>query len=343
MNYYKKTGVRNQEEQALLQAIEKVIEEKGINRNEIPDCQNVDDLIEVKHLIDAYVITTDTVQTEPEAREHEQEHQPEQEPEEIEANSEEIQEPEEPSIEVVEEAEPETVELEVEQLPIEQNNSISDATETEFEEVVENDDLEFDSGDYDPFATQIIERSYSGGEESQALSDQDELEPSEFNLDLDEARDATPLDSAEERTKKKTAEQTANTILKGYARLAPKPFKWLSKFNETRIEKLSFSGHLDLNIEVSPGVTFDDYVKQTNEQVDEIFEVDEDTLEEIREPLVEVLMEQQMQLTPQQRLGMAVLSHLMQMFTVSMKLRSQNNRILEYQKELTRLSRTNVA
>ncbi len=126
--------------------------------------------------------------------------------------------------------------------------------------------------------------------------------------------------------------------MKGYAQLAPIPFKWMSKFPESKIEKMAFNGQLDLSIEVSEGVSFDDYMKQTNEQLDEIFEVDSDTLNDIREPLIEVLMEQNMELTPTQRLIAAVLSHLTQMFTVAFKLRQQNNRILAYQKHLTYLS-----
>ena len=106
---------------------------------------------------------------------------------------------------------------------------------------------------------------------------------------------------------------------------------------------MAFDGELDVSIEVSEGLTFDDYMRQTNEQIDEIFEVQEETIAEIRESLIEVLMEQELELTPTQRLTMAVLSHLIQMLTVALKLRKQNNRILSYQQHLTHLSRTHAA
>ena len=154
------------------------------------------------------------------------------------------------------------------------------------------------------------------------------------DLHLEEANQ-TPVDKLNPVTKRRAAEQTANALLKGYAKIVPIPFKWLAKIDESKVEKLAFEGQIDITIEVSEGMTFDDYMKQTNAQVDEIFEIEDDTLDEIREPLVEVLMEQELELTPQQRLGMAVFSHLIQMLTVALKLRKQNNRILEYQKNIT--------
>lgn len=335
MKYFKKIGTRSEEEQAMLQAIEIVIESKQIPRNDIPDCLNLDDLIEVKHLVDAF----DKNQQEQQNHQSDEDQQlQEQEPEFKERESSEAA------------AEPVTEEAEVIEEESEENLIENDADsieqvqpEIDVSEITKNENVDFVSPGYNPFEAPIIERSYNKGDANQVEQDDNNLDESDELENLDESKDPTPLDEASDRTRQKAAEQTADTILKGYARLAPKPFKWIAKVSESKVEKLAFSGHLDLDIEVSEGVTFDDYMKSTNEQVDEIFEVDEDTLEEIREPLIEVLKEQQMELTPQQRLGMAVLSHLMQMFTVAMKLRSQNNRILSYQKELTKLSRTNVA
>lgn len=342
MNYFKKIGTRSEEEQAMLQAIEAVIESKQIPRNEIPDCLNLDDLIEVKHLVDAYEGKPKYEDIE-QAEEVQDAHEPEQ--------TEEVKDVEIVDGESIEaEAEPlndkvEIVEEHTEDLSNEKVLDSIEQVEPEIDlaEIIENEELEFIAEDYNPFEEPIIERSYNKGSDTQEVQDHNNLDEAEEFTNLDESKEPTPLDDASDRTRQKAAEQTADTILKGYSRLAPKPFKWLAKVSESKVEKLAFSGHLDLDLEVSEGLTFDDYMKNTNEQVDEIFEVDEDTLEEIREPLIEVLKEQSMELTPQQRLGMAVLSHLMQMFTVAMKLRSQNNRILSYQKELTKLSRTNVA
>jgi hypothetical protein len=341
MNYFKKVGTRSEEEQAMLQAIEVVIESKQIPRNEIPDALNLDDLIEVKHLVDAYEGNSHHTDIEEAV-----EIQDRQELETLEnVNSSEIEDGEsieaepEPNIEEIEDIEDNN-----EQLSTENEFDSIDQVEPEIDisEIIENEELDFITENYNPFEEPIIERSYNKGSTSQEEQDHDNLQESDEFTELDESKEPTPLDDASDRTRQKAAEQTADTILKGYSRLAPKPFKWLAKVSESKAEKLAFSGQLDLDIEVSEGVTFDDYMKSTNEQVDEIFEVDEDTLEEIREPLIEVLKEQSMELTPQQRLGMAVISHLMQMFTIAMKLRSQNNRILSYQKQLTKLSRTKV-
>jgi len=205
---------------------------------------------------------------------------------------------------------------------------------TENMKTVDNEELpNFEQSDYDPFADPIVERSYNQqtktGEESTEQKEAD-------SLNLEET--TTPLDDLNPKTKRRAAEQTADAILKGYKQFAPEPFKWWCKFPESKIEQMTFEGEIDPNIEVEQGVTFEQYMKQTNEQLDEIFEVQDETLEEIKEPLVEVLMEQQLELTPQQRLGMAVLSHLVQMFTMAMKLWGQNKRILEYQKHLTQMA-----
>lgn len=219
------------------------------------------------------------------------------------------------------------IEPEPEEIPQEPTTVI------ENEEVPEWQPDDFISGNYSPFEDQIVERSYT--QEQQQQTDLTDEEPEE-RLDLEESTDN--LSDLPPHTKRRAAEQTANTILKAYAQFAPMPFKWMAKIPEEKVEKMAFNGEIDLSIEVSDGMTFDDYMKQTNEQVDEIFTVDDDTLSDIKEPLIEVLMEQNMALTPSQRLMAAVLSHVAQMFTVALKLRQQNTRILSYQKHLTFLA-----
>jgi hypothetical protein len=242
-------------------------------------------------------------------------------------------------VELVEEVEPnEQDESSLEDEPeLDETFQEPDST-IEVEKPTETKTSEFLLDDYDPFSTEIIERSYNTG--TKVKDNETKINPLDQDDDLKlEESGSTPVDNINPRTKQRAAEQTADTILKGYARIAPLPFKWLAKVNEAKVEELEWSGQIDISIEVSDGMTFEDYMKQTNEQVDDIFEVDQDTLNEIREPLIEVLMEQQMELTPQQRLMMAVVSHLFQMLTVALKLRKQNNRILEYQKQITRIAK----
>lgn len=299
MDFYKRAGVGRYraEEQMMLQAIQELIGQKQFPVEHIPDCHSLDELIELKQFLEIY----------------------ENEPEFISGDVERpLAEPE-----VTEEPEPE-----LKDEPQEEEFSGSDFSD-EVPIQPESPDM-FISDNYSPFADPIIERSYNQANGQIPTPGNEDEEP----LELEESK-GNPLSDLPPHTKRRAAEQTADTLLKGYAQIAPIPFKWWAKFPEAKIEKMAFNGQIDLSIEVSQGVTFDDYIKQTNAQLDEIFEVDSDTLSDIREPLIEVLMEQNMQLTPTQRLLAAVFSHVMQMFTVAFKLSQQNNRILSYQKHLT--------
>lgn len=300
MNFFKKNGRPSDDERIVLQTIQWFIDEKGASESEIPDCYTYDDLMAVmKRLLERYG--------------SDEGDQPEPAPEPFEPFE-------------VEDQEPEPVEPEPgepEELPGEPEPDIPAGAQSA------SSAEEFISDDYDPFSDEIIERSYTQGNASEPSADDPD------GLELEEAK--TPLGDLPPATKRRAAEQTADALLKGYAQFAPMPFKWLAKIPEGKVEKMSFNGELDLSLEVSEGVSFEDYMKQTNAQIDEIFEVDSDTLDDIREPLIEVLMEQELELTPTQRLTMAIISHLAQMFTVAIKLRQQNNRILSYQKHLTAL------
>jgi hypothetical protein len=303
MSFYKRTGVGRYtiEEQAMVEAIERLIAEKGIDPATIPECNTIDDLIGVKQLLESYTGS----ETENEFQDAGEQQPAASEPE---------------TFEDVEE-------LNESEVPGEIDEGIPAGDEL--------GESHFISDDYNPFEEPIIERSYNT---AQGITEQAPEDPDEEQLILEDSK-KTPLSDLPPNTKRKAAEQTAATLLKGYAQIVPQPFKWLAKLPEQKIEKLAFNGELDLSIEVQEGVTFDDYMKQTNAQIDEIFEVDDETLSDIREPLIEVLMEQDLQLTPTQRLVAAIISHLSQMLMIALKLRSQNNRILSYQKHLTYLSK----
>ena len=349
MDYFKKVGRPTDEEQAIINMIESLIREKGVPRSEIPQCQTLDDLLEVQNLLEAYVSDIEPKNEDSASEPSENsELENESDSEEVETgnDTEQVEEPDGvESIEVEEEssdnAEPEPTETEtIDESQLDEATDFEEVQELETETVEHvSDKPNFISNDYDPFAEEIKERSYTKQTES-AQTEKKVSEDTELNL---EESEDTPLEDLNPNTKRKVAEKTANSILKGYAKLAPQPFKWLAKINESKIEKLAFEGEIDITLEVSEGTTFDEYMRQTNEQVDEIFEVDEETLDEIREPLIDVLMEQKMELTPQQRLTMAVVSHLFQMFTVAISLRRQNNRILEYQKRMTLMAAQKAA
>lgn len=114
--------------------------------------------------------------------------------------------------------------------------------------------------------------------------------------------------------KRNNAEATADGILHQYCEYVPKPFIHLSSFNMKKMEKMYRQGEIDLKMPVpNTGLNVGQYAATYNAEVQQIFEVQPETREAIREPLVEVLMEQGMVLTPTQRLLMAVGGHVVSM------------------------------
>lgn len=107
------------------------------------------------------------------------------------------------------------------------------------------------------------------------------------------------------------SEKSADALIQTYAQIAPVPFIMMSQFNMRKVNKLHKKGEIDLSMVVTPdGKTIENYMNGHNEQVQELFTVDEDTCESIKEPLIDVLMEKQIVLTPMQRLGFAIGNHL---------------------------------
>lgn len=316
MKLYPKIGRYTDEERAVLSSIENLMETKQIPVEKLRVCNSFDELIELQLELSEYEPHTHDTQASlenvsPTIEETESEHHDDLKSEQQEAFSE----------------------------PSDDDSTFEQESTEDQTNAFDDSELDFISTDYDPFSEEIIERSYNTASKEQIPNqNSDETYDDSEELDLKEAA-STPVDNLNPKTKQRAAEQTADAILKGYARIAPMPFKYLAKVDEVKVERMSMAGQIDISIEVEDGMTFDEYMRQTNEQVDEIFTVEQDTLEEIREPLIEVLMEQQMELTPQQRLMMAVISHLFQMLTVALKLRKQNNRILQYQKHITQLHR----
>jgi hypothetical protein len=165
---------------------------------------------------------------------------------------------------------------------------------------------------HDPYATdgedgmegEGGEEDYSGGEK----------------LGGDNLQDMSPAQ------KRKAAEKTADAILQMYSKFAPLPFKKWASISENKLQKLAFEDRIDLNMEIEEDITVKQYADGVNEQVDKIFTVDDETIAEIKDPLVDVLMEQELALTPTQRLLMAVGSHVVQMGFSAYSL-AQNNKV----------------
>lgn len=335
MRFYNKVGRLTDDEQAVIQRIETLIHEKEIPSTELLNCENLDDLLSLQIKLEGFQ------QSKVHIEESHSVETGEKTIEEAPVSQSELSENKSVIDESSGEVLVETINDPIPTDPEEVNDSVGfDEISNELPISDQEPQLEFQ--DYDPFAEEIIERSYNKTEDKKTNISDTFVEALDEQLNLDEAKDS-PIESLNPSTKKKVAEQTANALLKGYAKIVPQPFKWLAKIDEEKVEQMAFEGQIDISLEVDEGTTFDEYMKQANSQVDEIFEVEQDTLDEIREPLIEVLMEQEMELTPQQRLGMAIFSHLIQMLTVALKLRKQNNRILAYQKKITGMNGLKVA
>lgn len=180
-----------------------------------------------------------------------------------------------------------------------------------------------------PIEEEIPEPEWAGGM-SGGISDasyveenteeQEPIEEDEGKLGGDNLQDLSP------QQKRKSAEKTAEAILNLYCNFAPLPFKKWASFNDSKVNKLVFEDKLDMNMQLENNVTVRDYIKGTNEQVEEIFEVSDETREEIKDPLIDVLLEQDLALTPTQRLLFAVGGHVLQMGFSAYQL-AQNNKV----------------
>jgi hypothetical protein len=129
--------------------------------------------------------------------------------------------------------------------------------------------------------------------------------------------------------KRKSAEKTADAMLGLYCKFVPTPFKQWASFKERKINELSLKKEIDLEMELDGELTIKDYIDNHNKQVEGIFEVSEEQKNEIREPLIDVLLEQELALTPTQRLLMAVGGHLTTLGISAFQLAQNNKMALE--------------
>lgn len=151
----------------------------------------------------------------------------------------------------------------------------------------------------------------------------DDDDDDDGKLGGDNLQDLTPAQ------KRKSAEKTAEALLSMYCQFVPMPFiKW-STFSEGKIQKMVFENKLDLSMQLENNVTVKDYIDGVNEQAQEVFKVSDETREEIKDPLVDVLLEQDLALTPTQRLMLAVGGHLVTMGFSAFQLSQNNKQALE--------------
>ena len=166
---------------------------------------------------------------------------------------------------------------------------------------------------------------FVGGDDDDEDDDDydDDDDDEDGKLGGDNLQDLTPAQ------KRKSAEKTAEALLSMYCQFVPMPFiKW-STFSEGKIQKMVFENKLDLSMQLENNVSVKDYIDGVNEQAQEVFKVSDETREEIKDPLVDVLLEQDLALTPTQRLMLAVGGHLVTMGFSAFQLSQNNKQALE--------------
>lgn len=125
--------------------------------------------------------------------------------------------------------------------------------------------------------------------------------------------------------KRKAAETSADALLLAYGNIAPIPFKKISSFNIGKLDNAHLKGELDKDMVISDdGTTVKSYCLGVNEQVEQVFEITQEMKDEIRPPLIDVLLENNFALTPTQRLLMAVGQQVVQMGLTSFQFMQQN-------------------
>lgn len=137
------------------------------------------------------------------------------------------------------------------------------------------------------------------------------------------------LDDLSPAQKRKAAEKAADAVLLAYQKFVPKPFKAMSSFNMRKLQIMEMKNEISLDVSINDsGTTIKEYCEDINEQVENIFVITEEMKQEIKEPLVDVLLENNLALTPTQRLLMAVGGQVVQMTMTAAGFMQQNKHAL---------------
>jgi hypothetical protein len=111
------------------------------------------------------------------------------------------------------------------------------------------------------------------------------------------------------KQKRDAVEKTADAILQTGKSILPLPFIMLGTINTNKIEDMHDEGLIDKFSEVPEHeMPLIDFAKAFNMQVQDNMQITDEEIETLREPLIDVLDEKQIALTPTQRLIGAVVS-----------------------------------
>jgi len=170
-------------------------------------------------------------------------------------------------------------------------------------------------------------KSSGGGNNSGSSAKSDEKREREENLkELDK------------KQKKEAMENTADALLLAYKNYLPIPFIYFASYKKKKLEKLHENGEIDLETPVKKdGTTFREHTVKFNKEVEQAFEISDDEVKALKEPLVDVLMEQDFAFTPTQRLmfvgGQFLVAKIMMAGKFMMEMKSDMDEMKEMHKE----------
>jgi hypothetical protein len=118
-----------------------------------------------------------------------------------------------------------------------------------------------------------------------------------------EKNEDSNLKELSSKEKRQAVEKTAEAILLAYRNYMPLPFVYFASYDIKKLKKLEDDDLIDLQTPAKrDGTTFLEYTKEFNEKVEEAFKVSDAEVEALREPLIDVLSEQEIAFTPTQNL-----------------------------------------
>jgi hypothetical protein len=107
--------------------------------------------------------------------------------------------------------------------------------------------------------------------------------------------------------KRKNAEKTADSLLIAYQNILPLLPKWMASFNIPKWQRAEMRGEINLKKVVNDeGLRVIDYLQSVNSHVEATYIVTKEMVEEVKGPLIDVLLEKNYALTPTERLLIAI-------------------------------------
>lgn len=144
------------------------------------------------------------------------------------------------------------------------------------------------------------------------------------------------LDDLSPSQKRKAAEKAADALIASYANIVPKGFIWVASFNVPKLQRMELKGDIKLKMIVQDdGLRVIDYINSVNSQAKQVFTITEEMKLEIKDPLVDVLLENNMAMTPTQRLMLAIGQQLFTMGITAVQFLASNRQAIAAFKDLT--------